>query len=232
MTLLVEIPAPRSTTDVAAFPSGTTSRTDLRIGHQETLAAPRRPYSVPARVLFLSMDLLYGRAGTVSKFRVLEVVARLPYQAWELASYKKMNKVAGNPGALAALWERARGFRAQQDNEQWHLLIMNDLVAQSGAKQNWVMHRFLPRLICFGYWHFSWLLYVLKPTWSHRLNADFEDHAEHTYAEYVQDHPELDSTPWRPQTSAGYGSFATQGDLFRQICLDERSHKQESEQHL
>ena len=228
MTLIVDIPAQRSSTDT--LPRLT--RTDLRIAHQETLAAPRRPHSVPARVLFLSMDLMYGRRSTPAKFRVLEIVARLPYQAWEVASYKSMNKVHDNPTRLAVLMDRIRGFRAQQDNEQWHLMVMNDLVAQSGKKSNRFWYGFLPRLICFGYWHFSWLLYVLKPEWSHRLNADFEDHAEHTYADYVVDHPELDSTPWRPTTSAGYGSFDSQGDLFRQICLDERFHKQESEQHL
>ena len=230
MTLTVDIPAPRTAPDLplVVIPS----RPDLRAGHAETLAAARRPYSLPARVLFLSMDLLYGRASTVAKFRVLEVVARLPYQAWELASYKKMNRYADNPGTLTVLWDRIRGFRAQQDNEQWHLMVMNDLVAQSGAKQNRLWYGFLPRLICFGYWHFSWLLYVLKPTWSHRLNADFEDHAEHTYAEFVQDNPHLDETPWVPITAGGYGSFASQADLFRQICRDERSHKQESEAHL
>jgi hypothetical protein len=229
VSLTVEIPTQRTATETRPRP---TTRTDLRIGQQETLAAPRRPYSIPARILFAQMDLLYGRRSTVAKFRVLEIVARLPYQAWETASYKKMNKVHDNPGKLAALMDRIRGFRAQQDNEQWHLMIMNDLVAQSGRKGNRLLHGLLPRVICFGYWHFSWLLYVLKPTWSHRLNADFEDHAEHTYAEFVQDHPELDTIAWVPVTSAGYGHFETQGDLFRQICLDERAHKQESEQHL
>ncbi len=48
---------------------------------------------------------------------VLEVVARLPYQAWETASYKKLNKVHDRPASLAGIWDRIRGFRAQQDNE-------------------------------------------------------------------------------------------------------------------
>ena len=229
MSLTVEIPTQRTATGTRPQPA---TRTDLRIGHQETLAAARRPYSIPARILFAQMDLLYGRRSTVLKFQVLETVARLPYAAWAKASEQKLRKAHDNPSRLATLVDRIRGFRAQQENEQWHLLVMNDLVAESGAHGNRFMHRVLPRLISFGYWHFCWLLYVLKPTWSHRLNADFEDHAEHTYAEFVQDHPELDTIAWLPVTSAGYGRFATQGDLFRQICLDERAHKQESEQHL
>jgi hypothetical protein len=205
---------------------------DLRIGQAETLNAPRRRYSLPARFLFLTMDLLYGRRRTLAKFRVLEVVARLPYQAWEQASYKKMNKVHDEPEALASLWARVRGFRAQQDNEQWHLMLLDELAAQAGLRLGRAKYQWLPRVICFGWWHFCWVLYAVKPTWSHRLNADFEDHAEHEYAEFVQENPLLELAPWQPVVCAAYGTFASQADLFRQICLDERAHKQESEAHL
>jgi len=34
-----------------------------------------------ARVLFRGMDLVYGRRRTLSKFKVLELIARVPYQA-------------------------------------------------------------------------------------------------------------------------------------------------------
>lgn len=205
---------------------------DLRIGQQETLAAPRRRYSLAARCLFLTMDLLYGRRRTLAKFRVLEVVARLPYQAWETASYKQMNKVHDQPEELATLWARVRGFRAQQDNEQWHLMLLDELAGQVGLRLNRVKYQWMPRLICFGWWHFCWALYAVKPTWSHRLNADFEDHAEHEYAQFVQENPLLELAPWEPVVCTEYGTFASQADLFRQICLDERAHKQESEAHL
>ena len=54
----------------------------LRAAQAETLATPRRSYSLGARLLFLSMDAVYGRRRTLAKFRVLEVVARVPYQSW------------------------------------------------------------------------------------------------------------------------------------------------------
>ena len=76
-----------------------------------------------------------------------------------------------------------------------------------------------------------WLLYVVRPDWSYRLNADFEDHAEHEYMELVAEHPEWETVPWverrSPTTTA---RFASRADLFRQIGYDERVHKQESEQ--
>ena len=78
----------------------------------------------------------------------------------------------------------------------------------------------------------SWLLFVLKPSWSYRLNADFEDHAEHTYAEMVVENPAYETTPWDSALCREYGSYASLADLLRQVSHDERCHKQESEQHL
>jgi hypothetical protein len=34
------------------------------------------------------------------------------------------------------------------------------------------------------------------PEWSYRLNADFEDHAEHEYALLVTEHPEWEDEPY------------------------------------
>ncbi len=208
------------------------TRVQLAYTHAETLATPRRDYSIAARLLFLTMDLLYGRAGNLSKYRVLEIVARVPYQTWETLSYKQITRVHRNVGLARRIWDRVREFRAQQDNEQWHLLIMSELVDRSGKREGWLRFRLLPRLIAFGYWHFSWLLYAIKPSWSHRLNADFEDHAEHEYAEFVRDNPRLESLPYDSVVCAEYGTFASVADLIRQISHDERCHKRESEDHL
>ena len=204
----------------------------LRAEQQRTLDTPRRRYSLAARVLFVGMDLLYGRKRTMSKFRVLEIVARVPYQTWETVTYKKISKRHRHPLDIRRLYDRLREFRTQQDNEQWHLMILDELVARSGKPESRLWYDVLPRLIAFGYWHFAWLLYTVKPAWSHRLNADFEDHAEHEYALLVSEHPEWESAPYRSDVCADYGSFASLADLFRQIGHDERLHKQESEQHL
>src|SRR5581483_4834669 len=56
---------------------------DLRNEAERTRATPRRRYGPAARALFLVMDTIYGRPRSLSKFKVLEVVARVPYQAWE-----------------------------------------------------------------------------------------------------------------------------------------------------
>jgi hypothetical protein len=230
LDLTTAIPAQRTPQPDHDLPK--LDRTSLRREQQRTLDTPRRRYSLAARGLFLVMDLLYGRKRTLSKFRVLEIVARVPYQTWETVTYKQISKSHRHPHVIRTLRARVAEFRAQQDNEEWHLLILDELVARSGRRENKLWYDVQPRLIAWTYWHFAWLLYVLKPTWSHRLNADFEDHAEHEYAAMVAEHPEWETTPYVSDVAAEYGTFASLADVLRQIGHDERMHKQESEQHL
>ena len=207
-------------------------RRQLKLEQQRTLDTPRRHYSLAARALFMTMDLLYGRRRTLSKFRVLEIVARVPYQTWETVTYKQISRRHRHPLDIRRLYDRLLEFRAQQDNEQWHLLILDELVAAGGRRESRFWYDVMPRLIAIGYWHFAWLLYALKPEWSHRLNADFEDHAEHEYALFVAEHHEWETTPYCSTVAAAYGRFASLADVLRQIGHDERLHKQSSEHHL
>jgi ubiquinol oxidase len=200
----------------------------LRAEWDATLASPRRRYGVAARALFVLLDVVYGRPRTLSKFKVLEVIARVPYQAWEHVAYVAVTHRYSRPTFARRIFDRVAESRDQQDNEQWHLLILEDLVERSGKRERFLRYRLLPQVIAMAYYYLSWLLYVLKPAWSYRLNADFEDHAEHEYAEFVRDNPTFDETPYAGPFTAEYGAFACLGDLFRQIGHDERVHKNES----
>jgi ubiquinol oxidase len=73
------------------------------------------------------MDLLYGRKRTLSKFKVLEVIARVPYQAWENIAYVAITHTHGSPGFARRIFDWVHESRVQQDNEQWHLLILEEL---------------------------------------------------------------------------------------------------------
>src|ERR1700755_1905176 len=61
------------------------------------LPAARRRYGVLARILFMTLDALYGRQRTISKFKVLELVARVPYQSWEQIAYIAITDVHARP---------------------------------------------------------------------------------------------------------------------------------------
>ena len=193
-----------------------------------TLATPRRRYSMAAKALFKTIDTLYGKPRTLEKFRVLELVARVPYQAWENVAYVAVTHTARQPDFARRIFHRLRTNRWEQDNEQWHLLILEELTG-SGQRRPWLLTRVVPQVLAFVYYQLSWLLYVVRPAWSYRLNADFEDHAEHEYALLVQENPDWEQHRYEGTFTDEFGDYDSTADLFRQISYDERLHKHESE---
>jgi ubiquinol oxidase len=193
-----------------------------------TLESPRRRYAIAARALFVIMDLLYGKRRSLTKFKVLEIVARVPYQAWEQVAYITLTHRYNRPHFARRVFERVQESRSQQDNEQWHLLIIQELLDESDEADALIRHRLVPQAIAFFYYQLSVALFIVQPRWSYRLNADFEDHAEHEYALFVDENPRLVEKPYDGIFAEDYGRFATLADLFRQISHDERHHKLES----
>lgn len=198
----------------------------LRRAQAETLASPRLSYDLFSRLMFLTINLLYGRRRSLEKFLVLEQLARIPYQAWERLAQRAIARTEGRSELARKVMERVAEARAQQDNEQLHLLVLEELIArQRTAPLGRIRYRLLPRLLA-GPWHtFSWLLHLVRPVWSYQLNARFEDHAEHEYMAYVAEHPELERQPADLTIAAAQAPFATVADVLRQIGHDERVHK-------
>jgi len=206
----------------------TLSVEQLRIEQARTLAAPPIRYGLMAKVLFLIMDLFYGRAWNVSKFKVLEVIARVPYQAWEQVAYIAITHTYEREGFARRIFDRVQEARHQQDNEQWHMLILEEWTHRQGIREGFARYRLVPQVIAFIYYQISWLLYVLKPEWSYRLNYEFETHAEREYMRFALEHPELERIPFESVFKKDYGDFPTMADVIRQIGCDERVHKEES----
>jgi ubiquinol oxidase len=204
------------------------SAADLRRAQAQTLRAPRFDYSLPARLLFRMVDVIYGRPRSLRKFIVLEIVARVPYQAWERAAYGALTRVHPRLRLAGRIVERVAETRAQQDNEQYHLLILEELAQRHGLARPALRFGLLPWLMAVGYYQLSWLLYICWPAASYRLNAAFEDHAEHEYMLFVTEHPEWEAQPYDGSYQDGYGHHGSLADLFRQIGHDERTHKLES----
>lgn len=212
-------------------PFGAMSKLDhseLVLEQRRTLSAPRRSYSWSAKLLFASLDVFYGKGRNLEKFRVLELIARVPYQAWEHVAYVALTHKAAEPGFAHRVFTKVRSSRRQQDNEQWHLLILEELCAARPRQYGTVRTMVFPQILAFVYYQLSWLLYAARPDWSYRLNADFEDHAQHEYALLVDEQPWLEDHPYDGEFADSYAHFATLADLFRQISVDERIHKEES----
>jgi hypothetical protein len=75
---------------------------ELQQAQVQTLDAPRRRYGIAARVLFVTLDVAYGKARTLGKFKVLELVARVPYQAWQQVAFVAITHRTTTPRWLGA----------------------------------------------------------------------------------------------------------------------------------
>ncbi len=204
------------------------SHDELAKTQRDTLAAPRRTYGIGARVLFGLLDAVYGKPRTLSKFKVLELVARVPYQSWEQVAYIAITHTQRRTDFARRIFDRVTESRSQQDNEQWHLLLLEERIERQQVEEGWLRFSVVPQALAFVYYQLSWLLYVTRPEWSYRLNADFEDHAEHEYAILVTEHPEWEDEPFESAFAEDYASLTCEADLFRQISYDERVHKEAS----
>jgi len=202
----------------------------LKRVQQEQLSSARREYSIASRALFAMMDFVYGKERELEKFRVLEVVARVPYQAWESVAYIAMTHTSKRPDFARRIYDRARAARVEQDNEQWHLLILEELTRDQ--RRGWLKGSVIPQILAVTYYQLSWILFVLRPKWSYRLNADFEDHAAHEYAALVAEHPEWETEPFSSYFEPDFGHYESLADMFRQICHDEVLHRIESETNM
>jgi hypothetical protein len=201
---------------------------NLVLEQSRTLKSKRLEYGVLATFLFIIMDLIYGKKRTLSKFKVLEIIARVPYQAWEHVSYIAITHKFKEVGMARRMFDFVKDAREQQDNEQWHLFIIEEAIMQRKIQENKLLFFFIPQLIAFVYYHISWILFVINPKLSYELNAHFEDHAEHEYMEFVKENPNLEKERFRSVFANDYGHFDSFADVLRQIGLDERHHKVDS----
>jgi hypothetical protein len=108
------------------------SHDELAAAQKETLSAPRRKYGVAARALFVTLDIVYGKPRPMSKFKVVEIVARVPYQTLGARCLHRDHPCPSKH------WPRQGDSKArsQQDNELWHLLILQDLLVRRGVRES------------------------------------------------------------------------------------------------
>ncbi|MBN1670033.1 MAG: hypothetical protein JXR37_03325 [Kiritimatiellae bacterium] len=96
---------------------------DLREEQDASLARPHMRYGATAKLLFMAMDVLYGRETTLPKVRFLEILARIPYQVESEA----VQDGRGPDDGRYATW--ADVFRRAGLDERDH---MNESLARCG----------------------------------------------------------------------------------------------------
>ncbi|NTV28833.1 MAG: hypothetical protein HGA80_02010 [Candidatus Omnitrophica bacterium] len=202
---------------------------DLKKEQAATLSQPSLPANFILRAMFATFDIVYGAKRTLPKFMVLEMLARYPYWAWEDGGYKALSRLYAVctrpcPNRTRELLHLIDLGRASQDNEQWHLLLLADIVHQNNIKLHWFHHVLIPTVLVFIYNILSRLIFWINPAWSFSMNAAFESHAEHQYMLMAQENPMWDSESVESDYFAYYPRQKSLGDLIRRISLDERDH--------
>ncbi|HQB69433.1 MAG TPA: alternative oxidase [Paludibacteraceae bacterium] len=202
---------------------------DLKSEVEHTLNTPRCKYSVLSKFFFLSMDIVAGRKTTVPKVIFLEMLASIPYRKWETRYYLRLSFAYRHKSVVDLASHMVEWSREAQDNEYWHLLVLNEYRKELGIAYPWYLNPFITHLALYGYMVFSWLLSRLSMRQALLFNAQFEDHAEHTYAEFVREHEDvLFKQPVTNELVRSYADVATWGDVLARIALDEREHRNNS----
>jgi len=100
-----------------------------------------------SRLLFAVVDLLYGPRRSLVKFAMLELIARVPLPGRGNVTYVMLTHLHRRGALARRVFDRLVRSRSQQDNEQWHLLTLNDLVTRAEAKRSVLRHQMIPQLI-------------------------------------------------------------------------------------
>jgi len=197
---------------------------DLRQEQQASLERPRLRYSLTARLFFFMMNLITGKKTTFAKAKLIEMLAGIPYRAWENRQYTRMTRHFRDQDLIREARRIAEWGREAQDNEYWHLLVIDEKMKEDGIKNPWYLTPMFSAFVIGSYKVFARMMAFFNIRRAFLFNAEFEDHAEHVYARFVEDHPEWEKQPVRSDTVKEYGDLPSWGDVFRRIGLDERDH--------
>jgi hypothetical protein len=113
--------------------------------------------------------------------------------------------------------------REAQDNEYWHLLLLEEKMCEDGIADPHYMTQPLPFLMISSWAVMMWVMARVDTRRAFLLNA-----AEHYYAQLVDEHPEWEDQPVTSARALEYGSLRSWADVFRRVGLDERDHMNNS----
>jgi hypothetical protein len=177
-------------------------------------------------VLVTCGNLVYGHDPSYGKFKAVEVIARIPYQSWEVASYTLLTLCYSNEQKAIELSKVSRFSRISQDNETMHVVVLSQLAKKYG-ENGLIRHTLIPLLFSFGYAVASFVLYLFSPKSALQLNYLFEDHAFSQYSLFVERYAEeLKQKPVMIDFLEFYGRHVkSEYELFVSIKNDEIIHR-------
>lgn len=180
-------------------------------------------------LLIASGNLVYGKRPTYAKFKAIEVIARIPYQSWEVASYTLLTGLYANEERAIELTKTSRFSREAQDNETMHVVVLAQICKRLKCER-FFRHVFIPLLFALFYFWTIYFLYMVSRRAALELNYLFENHAYHQYQEFLMLHGErLRDTAVRSEFVYFYGrNPRNEYELFESIRNDELIHRNRS----
>lgn len=204
------------------------TKIDLKKEQLATLGRPRQEYSWVAKAFFKFMDVVTGEETTLAKTKLIEILASIPYRAWEIRQYGRTTFGYKSKELVKHALKIMEWGREAQDNEYWHLRVINEKMKEDGVKDPWYLFFPIPLIIVASYILLTRAMAIINIHAAFHFNAHFEDHAEHVYAQFVKDHPEWEDQPVKNEVASEYMHFDSWADVFRRISLDERDHMNNS----
>ncbi len=176
-----------------------------------------------------SGNLIYGKKPTYEKFKAIEVIARMPYQSWEVATYTLLTGFYADEKRAIELTKTSQFSREAQDNETMHVIVMAQIVKRLKC-EGFFRHVLIPLLFSFFYFWTLYVLYMLSRKSALELNYIFENHAYHQYSEFLTLYGErLRDTAVHSDFLVYYGRHPrSEYELFESIRNDELIHRNRS----
>lgn len=135
-------------------------------------------------LLVTSGDLVYGSKPSYAKFKAIEVIARIPYQSWEVASYTLLTGFYGNEERAIELTKTSAFSRMAQDNETMHVVVITQ-ITKALKCTGLIRHTLIPLLFALFYFWTVYFLYMFSKRSALELNYLFENHAYEQYSEFL-----------------------------------------------
>lgn len=177
-------------------------------------------------ILVWSGNFVYGKTPTYAKFKAIEVIARIPYQSWEVATYTMLTALYRDEKRAIELAKTSAFSRMAQDNETLHVVVISQIVCKLKC-ETFFKHVLVPLIFAFFYFWTIYILYIFSKRSALELNYIFENHAYHQYSDFLRlNERALKHRMCEYEFLSFYGREArTEYDLFESIRNDELIHR-------
>lgn len=190
---------------------------------------PRRTARMLGAAFVAMGNLVYGRSPSYAKFKAIEVIARIPYQSWEVASYTLLTGFYSDEQRAIELSKTSNFSRMAQDNETMHVVVISQIVKRM-RNSGFIRHTLIPLIFAFFYFWIIYVLYMVSRRSSLELNYLFECHAYEQYQKFLDENEErLRITPFQCDFLTFYGRHVLcEYDFFASVRNDELIHRNRS----